>query len=262
MKKEKVTVRNYGELLYAVELMQAPVIEICGVIDCGRKQINLKKSQILCGQDSGSALLFNYGTARSAVMMAENAQIIQMKIVIMAEEAPQVSKCKAAIVVNGTGVNLKNLFISITITQKQTSYPDLAYAAIFVRHRVDLSGKIVLVGEGCYAGAVYGDGSLKAQLKLLDGEFSVSLNKTAIAAFSNCRVFLMQGVFEYFYTSSSFMEDKAFNNTELRRHINCQGCYHSESLTEVADGEFFILRPYVKPPTALIKPKWFEFWKK
>lgn len=261
-----VKVHDYGELHYALEVLNAKIIEVDGMIDCGKNPLSLKPGQILRGATQNSHLAFSFQTARSAIVTAAGSRLEQLKINVAAAYAPQDNQVKAAIVVNGvTGFHEVEVFAKIE--QEETVYPRHLYVIMFLRSKAVLSGKIVLHGVGNCVGGIYGDKKDRALFEFEGEELSLFLCDSLKSAIRQCKAVFEKGKFTYFYNPKNSQGEDEFIWATVLKHRDCLFEHNAQRrITETEAGNYAEIEMQKVPiETTLPKKRWLDwlkFWKK
>ena len=89
MERKEIIVKTYEQLVRAVEILEADIIIVSGMIACAGRPIYLRSGQIVRGADKFSGLKFNFeDQARSVIFLEEFSKVQNLKIDVAANSYP------------------------------------------------------------------------------------------------------------------------------------------------------------------------------
>ena len=76
MERKEIIVKTYEQLVRAIEILEADIIIVSGMIACAGRPIYLRSGQIVRGADKFSGLKFNFeDQARSVIFLEEFSKV-------------------------------------------------------------------------------------------------------------------------------------------------------------------------------------------
>lgn len=147
MEIKEIIVTTLTEMVKAIELNEAELVIVKGMIYCGRYRFNLRSKQAIVGYDENSGLQFRYDEASSAISLNEGSRLEKLKLEVVAEKYPDQDRMQAVVEVNGYQALLKNIRFDINIKAlRAEEYKQ--YSGIYPRHEVLLSGNLYIRCRG------------------------------------------------------------------------------------------------------------------
>ena len=102
MERKEIIVKTYEQLVRAVEILEADIIIVSGMIACAGRPIYLRSGQIVRGADKFSGLKFNFeDQARSVIFLEEFSKVQNLKIDVAANSYPSADRMQSALEVGG-----------------------------------------------------------------------------------------------------------------------------------------------------------------
>lgn len=150
MERKEIIVKTYEQLVRAVEILEADIIIVSGMIACAGRPIYLRSGQIVRGADKFSGLKFNFeDQARSVIFLEEFSKVQNLKIDVAANSYPSADRMQAVFEINGRCAVLENIFAEIKVYESRAQrYRQ--YAGIYPRHELQLAGTVYFRCRGCY----------------------------------------------------------------------------------------------------------------
>ena len=141
---------EYHKRLKRLEILEADIIIVSGMIACAGRPIYLRSGQIVRGADKFSGLKFNFeDQARSVIFLEEFSKVQNLKIDVAANSYPSADRMQAVFEINGRCAVLENIFAEIKVYESRAQrYRQ--YAGIYPRHELQLAGTVYFRCRGCY----------------------------------------------------------------------------------------------------------------
>ena len=120
MERKEIIVKTYEQLVRAVEILEADIIIVSGMIACAGRPIYLRSGQIVRGADKFSGLKFNFeDQARSVIFLEEFSKVQNLKIDVAANSYPSADRMQAVFEINGRCAVLENIFAEIKVYESR-----------------------------------------------------------------------------------------------------------------------------------------------
>lgn len=125
MERKEIIVKTYEQLVRAVEILEADIIIVSGMIACAGRPIYLRSGQIVRGADKFSGLKFNFeDQARSVIFLEEFSKVQNLKIDVAANSYPSADRMQAVFEINGRCAVLENIFAEIKVYESRAQRTD------------------------------------------------------------------------------------------------------------------------------------------
>lgn len=207
--EEKVTavVCTAEELVKQVMFSESEVIIIDGMIEMQDTSLSLARGQILRGKDNDSGLIFDLkDCSHSPLVLNDRTALENLRVKVNVSVSSELN-CLGIIVVDGQLVRIKNLSVSIV-----SEHIGCYLSAIYLRHRVEASGHLIIDLKGQNLVAVGGNNTAPAILRMLpESCLSICIYTSAWPAISKCVVELENAELEYSNYSPSIPREDFFN---------------------------------------------------
>lgn len=190
---------NLSEFMALMGDCEDGVIVLTQVIDLTDASIYLTPGKILRGKTDQCGLKFDMGERDATPLtLLWNTTLENLTITAKIKKVKK-DRGYGVVLIDDELIVLKNLRINLTVEDDNFDFnEEKAFAALYLRHRVESDGMLSINAKGLMASPIRGNFSSRAILKIKKGgKLCINLNESICPGICKCMVEIEDGTFIY-----------------------------------------------------------------